>query len=86
MLMDDEGYDRWVIAVLCAIYDTCGFSTSCHIPPEAITSKFSKDLRGFAKKAIKSACRKGLIYRKGGGKSYGLNKIAFELIRKHCKE
>ena len=78
--------DKVVIAVVCAIYDYCNYSTSCHIPPEAIASQFPTDLRGIVKKAIKLAWKKGLIYRKGGGKSYGLNKTAYEIIKEYCIE
>ncbi len=78
--------DELVIAVLCAIYDKCNFSTNCHIPPEAILKSFPSEIRGIIKKAIRLAQRKGLIYRKGGTKSYGLTKEALLIVREKCVE
>ena len=45
--------DQVVIAVVCAIYDFCNYSTSCHIPLEAISSHFPTDLRGDCKESNK---------------------------------
>jgi len=77
--------DRWVKAVLCAIYFKCGFSTKCHIPIEAIERRFQPAVRDKIKDAIKEAERRGLIYRKGGTKSYGLTKLGLSKIsREEC--
>ena len=78
--------DPWVIAVLLAVYDKCNFSPRCHIPIEAITRQFRKDLRGFVKNAVKEAVRKGYLYRRGGTKSYGLTKEGIQLVKEKCLE
>ncbi len=80
------GYDPWVIAVVCAVYDKCNYSIHCHIPLEAIASRFRTDLRGFVKKAVKRAVTLGLLYRKGGTKSYGLTKEGFQVVKEFCIE
>jgi len=79
-------HDPWVIAVICAVYDKCDYSMHRHIPPEAITSKFRSDLRGYVKKALRRAVALGLLYRKGGTKSYGLTKQELRIVKEFCIE
>jgi len=85
-LQEKISYGPWVIAVVCAVYDKCGYSTHCHIPPEAITSKFRSDPRGYVKKALRRAVTLGLLYRKGGTKSYGLTVQGLRLVKEFCIE
>ncbi len=53
---------------------------------EAITSKFRSDLRGYVKKALRRAVALGLLYRKGGTKSYGLTKEGLRIVKEFCIE
>jgi hypothetical protein len=63
-------------ATLFALYKICGGSLKCHVPMEAIQSKFKKHERHVPKKAISFLLRLGLVNRhptKGG--------ITFELTK-----
>lgn len=72
--------------ILCALYRLCVASTRCHVPREAILSKVPPWLRGYYKRFIREAERLGLIYRKGGTKSYGLTKAGVAVARRECVE
>ncbi len=79
-----EKIDFWLIPTLCAIYSYCGLSTGCHIPVEAIKKQLLQEAWGFLKRILRKAESEGLIYRKGGTKSYGLTKSGLDLVREAC--
>ena len=79
-----EKIDFWLIPTLCAIYSYCGLSTSCHIPAEAIRKQLPQEAWDFLKKILRKAEALGLIYRKGGTKSYGLTKNGLSLVKEAC--
>ncbi len=62
---------------LIALYKICNGSLKCHVPREAIQSKFRKDHRKKAKKALKSLVRLGFVnpHPTSGGITYELTKV-----------
>ena len=78
-----EEMDELITLVVCVIYSFCDFSTGCHIPIEAIRKQI-KDPEIPFKKVLRKAEARGLIYRKGGTKSYGLTKSGLDLVREAC--
>lgn len=71
-------------AVLCALYAKCGDSIYCHVPLEAIKAKLRRDLWPILRRALRELEKKGLIYRKGGTKSYGLTREGVRKAREVC--
>ena len=72
--------------VLCALYRLTGETTHAHYPLEAIMRKLPPAMRGTVKRALKQLEAEGLIYRKGGTKSYGLTREGLERAREACLE
>lgn len=70
------------VAALKALYAVAGSSLSAHPPIEAIQSKFKKDKRHLAKKAIKILCRSGYVNKHPtrGGMTYGLTRVGKNFI------
>ncbi len=71
--------------VLCALYRFCR-SPHCHVPPEAVARVLPKHMRGVVARALRELERRGLVYRKGGTKSYGLTREGLEKAREWCTE
>ena len=82
MVRKDE-MDELITLVVCVIYSYCDFSKGCHIPIEAIQRQI-KDPQIPFRKVLRKAEARGLIYRKGGTKSYGLTKNGLSLVKEAC--
>jgi Mn-dependent DtxR family transcriptional regulator len=75
-------------AALIALYNICKGSPRCHVPLEAIQSKFKKDQRHKAKKAIRSLYSLGLINKHPtrGGMTYQLTETGKKYAEEHLAE
>ncbi len=77
---------RHMKRVLCALYRLTGETTHAHYPLEAIMRKLPPAMRDTVKRALKQLEAEGLVYRKGGTKSYGLTQEGLEKVREICIE
>lgn len=74
-------------ATLLALYKVCGGSIKCHVPIEAIQSKFKKHERHVPKKAISFLIKLGLIIKHPtkGNPTYQLTKIGKEYVERYMR-
>ncbi|MEB3779429.1 MAG: hypothetical protein GSR85_04275 [Desulfurococcales archaeon] len=75
---------RQLDRTLCALYKLTGESLHAHYPLEAVMRKLPPHLRGAVKRAIKQLEKMGLVYRKGGTRSYGITREGLERAREVC--
>ena len=71
-------------AVLCALYAKCNGSIHCHVPLEAIKTKLRRELWPTLRRTLRELEKRGLIYRKGGTKSYGLTREGVQRAHEIC--
>ncbi len=85
--MTPRRLEEWILdQILCALYKLTGESTHAHYPLEAVLRKIPPAIRGDVRQGIKQLERQGLVYRKGGTKSYGLTREGLERAREACLE
>ena len=84
--MTPKASRRHMKRVLCALYRLTGESIHAHYPLEAVLRKVNPAIRGDVKRGIRQLERQGLVYRKGGTKSYGLTQEGLEKAREECME
>jgi len=76
--------EKFLKAVLYALYVACEGSLSARVPEEAVTSRFPKHEKGDVKKALKILVRRGLAARvpKGRKLTYSLTREGLEEARR----
>ena len=82
--MTSKPKDCELEAVLCALYIKCYNSIHCHVPLEAVKAKLRRELWPILRRTLRELERKGLVYRKGGTKSYGLTREGTRRAREIC--
>ena len=90
--MSPKVHRRFLIRVICRLYEICGLAVKCHASPQDIARMFPRHLRGLVYEALEQLVREGILYEKHHGKgrrSYGFTTQGIEtarLILKKCLE